>query len=161
MISGIYCSGKTTLKDKLAKELGHSGLAFDNLYSYGRGTWGAATLAPVINALYSHERCVIDALPKLHCVKQDPHSTHDRDYECPDPTFAQLYNERECTVILVKCEFSVWLERLKARGHQWNRNPSEEYHRKEYETFYQNFDKWLEPYPYLTYNSEIGEFEDE
>ncbi len=102
-LSGLYCSGKTTLAKKIAKDNDIEYISFDNSFNYQDKDFTAQ--AKRIFNMLGDKHFIIDAIPF-------------NDEPTPFDVFNEYYEEhRDASIFFVFCsEFNVWMRRLEARN---------------------------------------------
>jgi len=119
-LSGLYCSGKTTLAKKIAKDNDIEYISFDNNFNYQNKNFTAQ--AKQIFNMLGDKHFIMDAIP----FNDGPYSFNE---------FNEYYEEhRDVSVFFVFCpEFNIWMKRLEARN---ERIPNHEACKKDY--YYNN-----------------------
>ena len=129
-VTGIFGSGKTYFcKNFIAKNPKYNYLDFDSNYNYQ-----TKNLDKVHRLMESHEHFLIDALPLNG-------SSESLKY------FQNYCLNNDCTIILMKCDIDVWLNRLNSK--EWYNKEAINEYKNNYNEFYST---WKEKSP------KIGEY---
>ena len=115
-LSGLYCSGKTTLAKKMAKDNDIEYISFDNNFNYQDKGFTAQTKR-IFNML-GDRHFIMDAIP----FNDGPDSFDE---------FNEYYEEhRDASLFFVFCsDFNIWFKRLEMRE---DRRPNLENCKKDY-----------------------------
>lgn len=153
IVTGIYGSGKTTIVDKIKRNLSYYDIcSFDEIIGYDESRsiedWKARDLA-LYNKLENDSYLIMDALP-LYTIRKDIFDSISG-LKCGTTDYLESFaNRHDCTFILVMCEFNHWInERVPLKSEDalslvnsksWN--SSSDYWnacKSEYEYFYKTY----------------------